>query len=59
MALVSKRTLVFGIGLAIGIGLVDWIGYQELNVVKLMVAGIVGGGAYHYILKLQGRDKNN
>ena len=55
MSTIAKRAIVFGIALAIGMGLIDWFSDGEIKLIKLIVGGIVGGAVYGLILKWQGR----
>ena len=51
----SQRALVFGIALAIGMAAIDWMSQAPFSPLKFLVGGLVGGCAYWWILKWQGR----
>lgn len=53
----TKRSIFFAVGLAVGIGAVDWFSSNEISLIKLITGGIVGGLVYNLMLKWQGRDK--
>jgi|GEM_PF-4936577 len=50
-----KRGIVFGIALAVGFTLYDWVALQELNISRTIISGIAGGAVYALMLKIQGR----
>jgi hypothetical protein len=50
-----KRALGFGAGLAVAFTIMDVVMGDEINLVRTIVSGVVGGFAYSFYLKWRGR----
>lgn len=50
-----KRSIYFGVALAIGFGIYDYFTLGVVNPTKIIGSAIIGGALYGLLLKIQGR----